>query len=676
MKRSTPIAVAAVAAVVLLALAPAAALLGRDGDDADADDPATLRERAIAAAHDVTFREISLALPEGLDTDAWRFERTDLDGDGVAELLLIVRGGDPTLVVWRASADGAGFDAEPALVRPLPEGATLVDLADASVLGRASLLALTRDALIAIPLVLPPRGDGAPPAGSAMEPVQLARVASPVPDGYEGDARLLRDLDGDGRREVVVPTRRGFTVLTPDGAGALRDAWDVAVVREVEIDLGPDDPDLMGRPAGKDRIRFRSVVHDVEPRDVDGDGDRDLLVRDEARAFLYRREDGGAIRRRPTAVVDFARHLDDVPPVEVFGQKLDMASLQMTIRDLDGDGVLDFVANAAGAGRVVVVRGRRDLRTPSVPDQVIRISGIPIVSTLDFDIDQDGRHDLLVVRLPELSMLSVLGIIIRGRLEIDLMGFDQRAPGELPAPFPSEPDRIGTLAIDFSVSRVLELVERVKNDQEAIADLKRLGAGAKGAADIDGDGAKDFILVAAEDGKAVAKIFVMRDPGNLELIFELLGPLIDDIKRILGGERGEKAEVVYTIEELYEKLAAAVRRIVEEVDAGTGAVKVDLGIPIAPDLTEDEADAALERALKLSDLSDELDEVEDPERRKAIEAEIAALRATDDPTDGVYELDDIEIESADIDGDGRDDLLILPLEDGDPLRVLLSKRRG
>ncbi|MEZ5966519.1 MAG: VCBS repeat-containing protein [Planctomycetota bacterium] len=178
---------------------------------------------------------------------------------------------------------------------------------------------------------------------------------SPVPIGrHPYDAVLARDLNGDGRLDLVVPDIRGSTVCVQ-----LQSArGDFAPAPGTPLRAGP-------RPGY------------VALADLDGDGDGDLITThdDDPIVMLWRNE-GGSFEPWPGSPL--------TPPTWVWG---------VAAGDFDGDGHVDL-ATASWSRGVFVFRGSDtgrftlDARAIAVP------GGTSYLAT--GDLDGDGAPDLVV----------------------------------------------------------------------------------------------------------------------------------------------------------------------------------------------------------------------------------------------------------------------------------------
>ena len=198
--------------------------------------------------------------------------------------------------------------------------------------------------------------------GPATASMELARLSHPA-------HAVTTDLDGDGINELVVSDLGSFL---PDDhllgkVWWLRPQADGAPWQTVEISTG------------------LSRVSDVEPADIDGDGDTDLVV-----AEFGWRKSGRILLLRNQGMKD------NVPMMEVEVLDKRHGTIHVPVTDLNGDGRPDFVALISQEHEVIEAflnRGNGEWeRQPiyAALDPSFGSSGIELV-----DLDADGDLDVL-----------------------------------------------------------------------------------------------------------------------------------------------------------------------------------------------------------------------------------------------------------------------------------------
>lgn len=193
------------------------------------------------------------------------------------------------------------------------------------------------------------------------------------PLGLEGALTHARDLDGDGRVEIVHPV--------------LRQSPDLQEYRLLLAVIGEADDPV--EPLG-DRISLRPLpgwstwaVGGLAFGDVDGDGDLDVFAAEHDRVVVMR-DDGGVYARGPQ--VDALGRMPDAAPGEdaAHGRVRALAA-----GDLNADGRPDVIAGGLFGAQIALADadgGFRPLQQIS-PDEWLTIEVA--------DLDHDGRLDLV-----------------------------------------------------------------------------------------------------------------------------------------------------------------------------------------------------------------------------------------------------------------------------------------
>ena len=227
----------------------------------------------------------------------------------------------------------------------------------------------------------------------------LAAVVSsfdPPRGGPIPHADVTRDVNGDGRDDLVVPAADGFRVSLQTGDGAFADP----------VTVGP--PPELARIYGAGGYRFdpwsESRIHEL---DFDGDGRRDLAFWNGDR-FEVRRQDRRGLfsADAETFATEVGFDSDDLSWLaagDMRGRVLD------ALTDVNGDGVADLVI-ASLQGRNLerkrstteVYFGRRPpgggIAFGPGPDTVIGSDGVQL-GIQRHDLDRDGQLDMMVTTI-------------------------------------------------------------------------------------------------------------------------------------------------------------------------------------------------------------------------------------------------------------------------------------
>ena len=228
---------------------------------------------------------------------------------------------------------------------------------------------------------------------------------------------MTRDVNGDGRDDLVVPDSAGFQVFVQTGEGTFASP----------VSIGP--PTDMSRIRGADGYRYdpwsRSRIHAI---DYDGDGQLDLVFRDDDRFAVHLQEADGGFR---AAAETFATG------VEFDSDKLSsLATGDMTGRvlhslsDVNGDGVGDLsilalqgASTSSKESSYEVHLGTRapDGRTVFAPgpDIAFRSPGRIQLALDRHDLDRDGQAELMFTTIDVASLSGGLFKWLKGAMGDD-----------------------------------------------------------------------------------------------------------------------------------------------------------------------------------------------------------------------------------------------------------------
>ncbi|MHC4106508.1 MAG: FG-GAP repeat domain-containing protein [Planctomycetota bacterium] len=306
----------------------------------------------------------------------------------------------------------------------------------------------------------------------------------------------IRDIDGDGWEDLLLPEPAGYRVALQRRAGAESVAFDPVTLLQLPHEVAADDDaapsDLFLRRTqrrlevglnirgGKARRPLLEVVESVpapQLADWDADGDLDLLALTMHSLHVWAQDGGRFDEVHPggfqsPVTVDRARRFD--------------VSYSAHAADLNGDDRVDCVM-FAGDQRAEEVRtqvlvfvqgaGRGEAAQPpeaplfgraGIPQQVLVIAGFAGAASLD-DVDGDGRPDLVAM-----SFRPDLLDTIKGRDNIEVELYVYRNQGGL---FSRQPDL--KYVIRFPTKDLEDLGERM------VASF---------FADVTGDGIREFVV--------------------------------------------------------------------------------------------------------------------------------------------------------------------------------------
>ena len=233
-------------------------------------------------------------------------------------------------------------------------------------------------------------------SGTSRALVAVDSSFDPPRGGPIPHADVTRDVNGDGRDDLVVPAADGFRVFVQTGDGAFADP----------VTVGP--PAELARIYGADGSRFdpwsQSRIHEI---DFDGDGRRDFAFWNGDRFEVRRQNPSGLFSADTgTFTTDVAFDSDDrswLAAGDTRGRVLD------ALTDVNGDGVADLVIASLQGRRLERKRsttevyfGRRTrgggIAFGPAPDTVIGSDGVQL-GIQRHDLDRDGQLDMMVTTI-------------------------------------------------------------------------------------------------------------------------------------------------------------------------------------------------------------------------------------------------------------------------------------
>lgn len=249
----------------------------------------------------------------------------------------------------------------------------------------------------------------------------LAGLKALPPRGVH-PADFVRDLDGDGRLDLLLPLGPRVRVLLGEPGGGYRPGPDLGALARLKLDAG-SGKSLLGA------VERSLSIPGVAPADVSGDGRADLVVSEglQVRQFIAA---GGGLPEQPTRTLDLSAFRLDPGKLDL---KLgNVAEIVRTLvvdewQDLDGDGIEDLVV--LGDGRVHTFLGTAQGIDGSRAVQSLRVSGNPFYVAA-VRIDEDAHRDLVVVRVEDIGLGKMLrAALFSWSVEFDFLVYQGKGDG-------------------------------------------------------------------------------------------------------------------------------------------------------------------------------------------------------------------------------------------------------
>ncbi len=407
---------------------------------------------------------------------------TDLDGDGRPDVAALVAVSRPDRLVFRNHLAAfiqkpAGFPTEPDAMVPLQRGESAAFLAEAdgARAGR-DLVMLRRGGLSAWSVT---REGGKP---RWIEKELGAPEGGWIGPDWSGVRAidLARDLDGDGRDEIVVPGRDSLEILAAgtDGRYARTQQLGASLFREMGQ---PEDPGEIIDFFDRYGVKQSEIFPEIHAVDLDADKRPDLVLTYLDTAALYRQGPDGRFSTPPRLF-----RAAGAPNVDLLRSAVPPKLVTIQPYDFDGDGRADLLfsrCEVRGLKGIVSVYFYRNVNgtfetKPSfhIREEVLAL--FPFVA----DFDRDGKLDFTFLQT-EFGLKQIINFFLTRRVTFHYDFYLWRGA---PA-FTPEPVKRKGISVKF--------------------DLREAHLSAFPAVDVtqdfNGDGVPDFYAVRERDAFAV-----------------------------------------------------------------------------------------------------------------------------------------------------------------------------
>jgi len=405
----------------------------------------------------------------------------DVDGDGRAELVVVGANGE--VRSWRKDAETGRLADKPAgsLVLRWPDR-TLLAVADLYGDGRPpQLVEMTKDGVFAHQA----EKDGSYSRGG--DPV-APKAKMPLRVGEPAFAEIARDVNGDGRADLVVPRGDECELWLNAGLDAKTGAPNFTKVASIRVDMKHETATRAENLSDVLESSFR--VPRLSFDDVNGDGRPDLVVEDgHLRSWAFQREDG-TFPAAADATLDLSTFRDTTPEAEVaLGRTVAGDDQRFETRDLDGDGIPDYVITHRR--KVWVFHGSKAGPQFTEPSDVLRVAD-DVTQVLVLRIDEDKYPDLLLLRIQMPTIATLLrGLVADWDIEFTAVGY-RNLDGKH---FDSSPKWKGGMSI-----RMPSILGMIRHPENLIGQLEGTAKKFRRVApgDFDGDGRADVAVSDAE----------------------------------------------------------------------------------------------------------------------------------------------------------------------------------
>ncbi len=301
---------------------------------------------------------------------------------------------------------------------------------------------------------------------------------------------FARDLDGDGDVDFALPATNGLELWFVGADGLAKRGPTVRHRVDQSMTLASPEDDSPS-------VAASIVIPAFTVEDQNGDRRPDLVFQSNDRLQFFWSKPDGSLPEAPTLDVDLEelrKKLDSGPrgvldPANLF--KFFSGSVSAEVRDLDGDARADLLLRQGS--KVSLFAGGAQGIDRSKAAQVLKVSG-NLLLAFARDDNGDGKEDLCLLQVADVSIGQVLlWVIVGGNLEFDLFTYFQEATLR----FSKSPSRRRRLVVELPA--LLGLQEELQDSpvvKRLAGEFLRVPIGL----DLDGDGVRGDVADLQRDG--------------------------------------------------------------------------------------------------------------------------------------------------------------------------------
>ena len=395
-----------------------------------------------AGAQQSDFTETQFRLP----TDGTRLALRDMDGDGGADLIWISRKG---LAIRFLRPNGSYLEAFDTTL-PWPEKHMAWDFADLDGDGATEFVAVVDSNKVSAWSVNRDSGFGE-------RRDLLVDVGGSLPRGNRSIG-FARDINGDGRVDVVVPASGRYHIFINDPAreGGWSESLDVIFEPSIDYDMG-------SRARLDSEFGVSVQIPWFSLRDLDGDGLVDLVS--EAEDTVQFHIASPELPSEPSWRLNKAalRPKGGGPGELDFDDLFAFLGEQVgwRIADLDGEGALDLIVQQGSTFKIYLGGSRTG--NERQPDSLMK-SGGRVLTLLLNDLDGDERVELMMVRAEKISLGRVVRwLVLPGSLDFEIFAYRNEGGS-----FARKP--MQRVALRLKIPRLLSFIEEMDEVGSDISD--------------------------------------------------------------------------------------------------------------------------------------------------------------------------------------------------------------